>query len=133
MCPELTKLEVIDGGSADTVFLEVNFPDGSEVMSFTAGTLYVVKNVADPKNAIESYTTQVTLRGLFTDGTEVILLRTILTFTAVIPFSPIKEYFHENENFIMKNADGSINISMVDLFFKGLSQTVNECFAGKGH
>ena len=102
MCPELTKLEVIDGGSADTVFLEVNFPDGSEVMSFTAGTLYVVKNVADPKNAIESYTTQVTLRGLFTDGTEVILLRTILTFTAVIPFSHIKEYFHENENFIMK-------------------------------
>ncbi|MCZ0859986.1 type IV pilin [Methanocorpusculum sp. MG] len=83
--PELTKLEVIDGGSADAVFREVRLSDGGDVTSFTAGAGYVAKSVAWPsaQSIGKPYLTPVLVKGLFRDGTEVVLLNTKLTFVGV--------------------------------------------------
>ena len=113
--PELTKLEVIDGGSADAVFREVKFLDGSEVMSFTAGAGYVAKNVAVVVNGpvVSSYITPILVRGTFSDGTQSILLHTTISFTNLgFPLGPY-----------LGNLDGYNpiigNIDLMELFQKG--------------
>lgn len=49
--PELKKLEVIDAGAADAKFREVRFSDGGAVASFTAGAVYVAKNLQHQKQS----------------------------------------------------------------------------------
>ncbi|MDE2522347.1 MAG: type IV pilin, partial [Methanocorpusculum sp.] len=122
--PELTKLEVIDGGSTDAVFREVRLSDGGNVTSFTAGAGYVARNVADPDVVLQSYTTPVVVKGTFKDGTETVLLNLKLTFTEVSPVAPLKDYIKDLYMKSLKDNGTAVNISLTDLFYKGIPQSL---------
>ncbi|MDV0442958.1 type IV pilin N-terminal domain-containing protein [Methanorbis rubei] len=113
--PELTKLEIIDGGAGNAKYQEVKHSDGMKIASFTAGSGYVAENVAFPGNRMVSYTTPVIVKGTFKDGTEVILLNTKLSFSNII-VSPIYGILND---FFVENYDGSVNVSLMDLFLYG--------------
>ncbi|MCZ9312213.1 MAG: type IV pilin [Methanocorpusculum sp.] len=117
--PELTKLEVIDGGSTDAMFQEVRLSDGGNVASFTAGAGYVARNVAFPENGRKSYTTPIVVKGTFKDGTETVLLNTRLTFTDVV-VSPLKGKIHE---FYVTTITGE-KWNLLDLFLYGIPITL---------
>ena len=121
--PELTKLEVIDGGSADAKFQEVKLSGGGEVASFTAGAGYVAEKVAWPPSTSigKTYTTPIVVRGTFADGTDVILLNTKLTFVGVK--SRLDGLLNDLD---LKDIDGNIILeNIADLFLSGLPITIN--------
>lgn len=120
--PELKKLEVIDAGAADAKFREVRFSDGGAVASFTAGAMYVAKNIATPETVKKTYTTPIAVKGTFKDNTEVVLLNTKLSFLDVksllskyLSNLTIQDYFGKKE----------FSLDIAQLFLSGKPITID--------
>ncbi|MDV0443549.1 type IV pilin N-terminal domain-containing protein [Methanorbis rubei] len=78
--PELVKVEVIDAGSSLGEFVEVwNGTAGSAPV----GVPFTAKKVARPAEEMQSYSTELSVRGTFADGTEQVLLMQDVIFSGV--------------------------------------------------
>jgi hypothetical protein len=98
----------------------VRLSDGEELRRLLPGAGYVAEKVAFPASGKRSYTTPIVVKGTFKDGTETILLNTKLTFMDVV-VSPL---YGVLKDFFVKNYDGSVNLSLMDLFLYGIPVTL---------
>ncbi len=122
--PNLVTLEVLDADSPYGIYRVAGQINGNAPGSYVPGTPSTALNVAAPRASElgKPYSTHILVRGTFTDGTQVVLLKTAVTFPT--PHSQLDGVLEKL--YIKNNKNGTLNLSFSDLFLSGRPITLNQ-------